>query len=103
MLGINPTTVNQVMQMGSKYSQDFNGLLKAVQENGGMAKVDEAMKYINNPMVKKGLNLIGLSTEEITNAYNKLKSTPMTSKNTSQNDFYKKGSNSYLDRLKSLK
>lgn len=104
MLGINNQTVNQVTQMSSKYSQDFNGLLKAVSENGGISKVDEAMRYVNNPMVKKGLNMVGLDTNQIDQAYQQLKHSPLSVQNTSVGQQSRQvGTNEYVDRLNRIR
>ena len=96
MLGVDQNLVNQVTQMSNNYSQDINGLIKAINENGGMSKVDEAMRYVNNPIVKKGLSMLGISANDINNAYNQVKNVPMAQNKPTS-------TNSYTERLNRLK
>lgn len=61
-----------VLNQSQQYSQDANGLLKAINDYGGMAKVDEAMTYLNKPMVRMGLSAIGMTPQTIQEAYQQL-------------------------------
>ena len=87
--------LKQAKQMANKYGADKQGLIQAINENGGMKKVDEAMGYLNNSKVKNALGYFGLSTQKIQNVYNEIKGTSTPQNNTS--------SNNLLDRFKNLK
>lgn len=99
MLGLNQQVVDKAVSLSSNYSQDLNGLRQAINDNGGMAQVDAAMKKIDNPLVKKGLAMAGISVDEIFRVYNQLKSETNTPINTGKIN----NTNPYTERLKRLK
>ena len=51
--------------MAVQYGSSKEGMLKAVQEHGGIPALDEAMKHIDNPLVVTALNAIGVNVNEL--------------------------------------
>lgn len=77
-LGANPQMINalsEAQRLSQRYGNSREGMLKAVQENGGIPALDEAMKYIDNPLVVTALNRIGVNASELKVLANSLKGT----------------------------
>ena len=90
-LGLNNQRINQAVNLSKNYSQDLQGLKKAVESCGGMNTVNRALEFAENPLVKMGLGKLGINTATLHSIKNEL-STP-TSIPSSQR----------LEKLKQLK
>lgn len=67
-LGANPQMVSaltEAQKLAVQYGSSKEGMLKAVQEHGGIPALNEAMKYIDNPLVVTALNTMGVNVNEL--------------------------------------
>lgn len=51
--------------LAQKYGSSREGMLKAVEENGGMSTLNNALKYMDNPLVVTTLSKLGIDVNSL--------------------------------------
>lgn len=103
--GIPKSKIDEISKIASKYDATPQGFMKAVNENGGTAMLDKAMKMIDSPMAKMLLPVFGVNKEKIDafkSDINALQGSNFNSNSVRGNNAINVSSN-YLERLKNLK
>lgn len=59
------SALTEAQKLAMQYGSSKEGMLKAVQEHGGIPALNEAMKYIDNPLVVTALNTMGVNVNEL--------------------------------------
>ena len=92
--------LNEAQKLAQKYGNSRDGMIRAVSENGGLPVLEEAMKYVDNPLVVAALNKMGVNVAEIKAMAESLKQTAPTQNLTYSNDNVVDGLQQRLNRLK---
>lgn len=59
------SALTEAQRLAQQYGNSKEGMLKAVKDHGGIPALDEAMKYIDNPLVLTALNSMGVNVNEL--------------------------------------
>ena len=94
-MGANPQMISaltEAQRLAAQYGSSKEGMLRAVNEHGGIPALTEAMKHIDNPLVVTALNAMGVNVNELKMMAEGLKGNTVPKANTSV-------SNSVADEL----
>lgn len=105
-LKVNPqmeAAFQKAQEVAGKYGNSREGLIKAIEDNGGQEALNKALQSLNNPMVAGVLTALGYPPDKIKAALSNLENVPQQTNNALPNSNLYGDVKNLQDRLSKLK